>query len=251
MGAGIEGIGWTLLRGGADIGVPLHDFAVDQINYCLGSTGFSYLIGFGDDYPVHPHHRTSQGSPSNNMNDPADARHILCGALVGGPDASDGYTDEVSNYTTNEVADDYNAGFVGALAALYAEYGGQTLVNYGAVENIPADEISVEGSVNVNGDNFIEVKSAYAKDMVCGFIKLNGNTIGCVGNRSVVYDEFAGKETKEMAAKYMSRKKKMSAKDHAKLVADLEKEMREAAAALDFERAAELRDMIFELKSEN
>ena len=31
----------------------------------------------------------------------------------------------------------------------------------------------------------------------------------------------------------------------------LEKEMREAAAALDFERAAELRDMIFELKSEN
>ena len=136
-----------------------HDFAVDQINYCLGSTGFSYEIGFGDDYPVHPHHRTSQGSPSNNMNDPADARHILCGALVGGPDANDGYTDEVSNYTTNEVADDYNAGFVGALAALYAEYGGQTLVNYGAVENIPADEISVEGSVNVNGDNFIEVKA--------------------------------------------------------------------------------------------
>lgn len=136
-----------------------HDFAVDQINYCLGSTGFSYEIGFGDSYPVHPHHRTSQGSPSNNMNDPADARHILCGALVGGPDASDGYTDEVSNYTTNEVADDYNAGFVGALAALYAEYGGQTLKNYGAVENIPADEISVEGSVNVNGDNFIEVKA--------------------------------------------------------------------------------------------
>ena len=136
-----------------------HDFAVDQINYCLGSTGFSYLIGFGEDYPVHPHHRTSQGSPSNNMNDPAEARHILCGALVGGPDANDGYTDEVSNYTTNEVADDYNAGFVGALAALYGEYGGQTLKNYGAVENVPSDEISVEGCINVNGDNFLEVKA--------------------------------------------------------------------------------------------
>ena len=48
-----------------------------------------------------------------------DSKHILCGALVGGPDASDGYTDEVSNYTVNEVADDYNAGFTGALAALY------------------------------------------------------------------------------------------------------------------------------------
>ena len=66
-----------------------------------------------------------------------------------------------------------------------------------------------------------------------------------------VEEAIRGKETKEMAAKYMSRKKKMSAKDHAKLVEDLEKEMREAAAALDFERAAELRDMIFELKSED
>ena len=136
-----------------------HDFAVSQINYCLGDTGFSYEIGFGDSYPVHPHHRTSQGSPSNNINDPAEARHILCGALVGGPDASDNYTDEVSNYTTNEVADDYNAGFVGALAALYAEFGGQTIKNYGAVENIPDDQLYVEGSVNVSGDGFLEVKA--------------------------------------------------------------------------------------------
>ena len=136
-----------------------HDFAVEQINYCLGSTGFSYQIGFGNDYPEHPHHRTSQGSPSNNMNDPAEARHILCGALVGGPDANDGYDDVVSNYTTNEVADDYNAGFTGALAALYTEYGGRTIKNDGAVEKIPADEIYVEGCVNVNGDNFLEVKA--------------------------------------------------------------------------------------------
>ncbi len=69
--------------------------------------------------------------------------------------------------------------------------------------------------------------------------------------RKNVEEAIRGKETKEMAAKYMNRKKKMSTKDHAKLVSDLEKEMREAAAALDFERAAELRDMIFELKSEN
>lgn len=37
--------------------------------------------------------------------------------------------------------------------------------------------------------NFVEVKAEYAKDMVVGFIKLNGNTVGCVGNRSVVYGE--------------------------------------------------------------
>ena len=140
-----------------------HDFAVAQIGYCLGSTGFSYEIGFGDSYPVHPHHRTAQGSPSNNLNDPAESKHVLCGALVGGPDASDGYTDEVGNYTVNEVADDYNAGFTGALAALYKEYGGETIVKYGAVENVPDGEITVEGCINVEGDNFIEVK-AYVKN---------------------------------------------------------------------------------------
>ena len=51
--------------------------------------------------------------------------------------------------------------------------------------------------------------------------------------------------------KYMKKKHKLSKTDHTKLIADMEKEMREAAALLDFERAAELRDMIFELKSED
>lgn len=56
------------------------------------------------------------------------------------------------------------------------------------------------------------------------------------------------KETKEMTARYLQRKKKMTRKDTAAYIADLEKEMREAAKSLDFERAAELRDMIMELK---
>ena len=36
---------------------------------------------------------------------------------------------------------------------------------------------------------FVEVKKAYAKDMVVGFLKLNGMTIGAVANRSEVYGE--------------------------------------------------------------
>jgi excinuclease ABC subunit B len=43
---------------------------------------------------------------------------------------------------------------------------------------------------------------------------------------------------------------KMTKKEREKLIADLEKEMKEAAKALDFERAAQLRDIIFELKAE-
>lgn len=60
-----------------------------------------------------------------------------------------------------------------------------------------------------------------------------------------------GKETKEYAAKYIKKKAKLAKKDKNKLIEDMQKEMREAAASLDFERAAELRDMIFELQAED
>ena len=44
----------------------------------------------------------------------------------------------------------------------------------------------------ISDDNiFCEVKKAYAKDMVTGFIKLNGMTVGAVANRSKVYNEEA------------------------------------------------------------
>ena len=43
---------------------------------------------------------------------------------------------------------------------------------------------------------------------------------------------------------------KMTKKERRKLIERLEKEMKEAAKALDFERAAELRDILFELKAE-
>ncbi|SEF69840.1 endoglucanase [Eubacterium ruminantium] len=135
------------------------DFAVSQADYALGSTGFSYMIGFGDNYPKSPHHRTANGSSTNNLNDPAEARHTLYGALVGGPDANDGYQDTTSNYTTNEVACDYNAGFTGLLAKLYTKYHGETLKDFGAVEVIDEYEMYVEGGINVDGKDFVEIKA--------------------------------------------------------------------------------------------
>ena len=43
---------------------------------------------------------------------------------------------------------------------------------------------------------------------------------------------------------------KLTKKERKKVMADMEKEMKEAAKALNFERAAELRDILLELKAE-
>ena len=46
------------------------------------------------------------------------------------------------------------------------------------------------------------------------------------------------------------KEEKVSKKDTKKMIVEIENEMREAAKNLDFERAMELRDILFELKSE-
>lgn len=134
------------------------EFCEKQINYALGSTGRSFVVGFGENPPEHPHHRTAQGSWSDNMNVPEKHRHTLYGALVGGPDSWDNYNDSVSDYVANEVACDYNAGFTGALAKMYKKYGGQTLKDFGAVENV-GEEMFAEYSINAFGTDFTEIKA--------------------------------------------------------------------------------------------
>ena len=62
-----------------------------------------------------------------------------------------------------------------------------------------------------------------------------------------IHEVVRSKETQEMTARYMS-KKKMNKKDKETMIQNLEKEMREAARTLDFERAAQLRDMIIEMR---
>ncbi len=136
-----------------------HDFGVAQIDYALGSSGRSYVVGFGENPPEHPHHRTAHSSWSDNLNEPDTHAHTLYGALVGGPDSNDNYEDTITNYITNEVACDYNAGFTGALARLYKEYGGQTLVDFGAVEIPDREELYVEATTNANGNDFTEIKA--------------------------------------------------------------------------------------------
>lgn len=65
-----------------------------------------------------------------------------------------------------------------------------------------------------------------------------------------IHDVIRGKETQAMAKKYLSKHHKQDQKERENLIISLEKEMKEAARVLDFERAAELRDVVLELKSE-
>ena len=65
-----------------------------------------------------------------------------------------------------------------------------------------------------------------------------------------IYETIHGKETKEMTKSYL-KKKKHSKKDKEQIIVSLEKEMKEAARVLNFEKAAELRDIIIEIKAED
>ncbi|ADU75232.1 endo-1,3(4)-beta-glucanase [Acetivibrio thermocellus AD2] len=135
------------------------EFARSQADYALGSTGRSFVVGFGENPPKRPHHRTAHGSWADSQMEPPEHRHVLYGALVGGPDSTDNYTDDISNYTCNEVACDYNAGFVGLLAKMYKLYGGSPDPKFNGIEEVPEDEIFVEAGVNASGNNFIEIKA--------------------------------------------------------------------------------------------
>ncbi|MBV7335694.1 glycoside hydrolase family 9 protein, partial [Chloroflexi bacterium TSY] len=137
-----------------------HDFAVNQINYALGNNpnNRSYVVGFGNNPPKNPHHRTAHGTWLDSLQNPTESRHILYGALVGGPDRSDNYTDNRGDYIMNEVATDYNAGFTSAVARMVQEYGGTPLNDFPPAET-PDTEIFVEAAVNASGSNFLEVKA--------------------------------------------------------------------------------------------
>ncbi len=138
-----------------------HDFAVSQIDYALGDNpqARSYVVGFGANPPTEPHHRTAHGSWCDDISIPADNRHVLYGALVGGPDANDAYVDDRTDYVMNEVATDYNAGFTGALARLVWEYGGESDPFFPHEETID-EELFVTAKINSEGPRYVEI-SAY------------------------------------------------------------------------------------------
>lgn len=120
-----------------DEGKAMTTFATQQINYALGDYGYSWVVGFGDNYPSKPYHKSSYNSyidypmrgefqdrvESDFSESKTKQRFILYGAVEGGPNVDDTWYDDRSNYEYSEVTQDYNAAWTGAIAGLIDFYG--------------------------------------------------------------------------------------------------------------------------------
>ena len=103
------------------------EWAKSQMEYLLGknTANKAYVFGYNENAVKYPHHRASSGL--SKCEDTSEQKHVLYGALVGGPDASDKHVDVTADYIYNEVTIDYNAAFVGACAGLYEFFGDESM----------------------------------------------------------------------------------------------------------------------------
>ncbi|XP_044484580.1 endoglucanase 1-like [Mangifera indica] len=105
--------------------------AKKQVDYILGDNPakMSYMVGFGPKFPQHVHHRGSSLPSIHAHPDHIDCNdgfqylyssssnpNTLVGAILGGPDNKDNFSDDRNNYQQSEPATYINAPFVGALA---------------------------------------------------------------------------------------------------------------------------------------
>lgn len=137
-----------------------YQFAHGQLKYILGENPnkIPYQIGMAANGPKNPHHRGAHGTWADSLQVPTNSRHLLVGALVGGPGSGDSYADDRGDYIANEVATDYNAGFTGAVARLYLDFGGNPIPE----AQFPAKETRdleyfIEAKTNASGPRHIEI----------------------------------------------------------------------------------------------
>lgn len=90
------------------------------------------------------------------------------------------------------------------------------------------------------------------RDQQEAFNKEHGITPQTINKKisDVIRATFAAEEQEDYKTKAGSKLSNMTKKERQKAVNQMEHEMKEAAKALDFERAAELRDLLLELKAE-
>lgn len=146
-------------------------WAKSQMDYMFGDNnlGMSYVLGMGELQPTAFHHRTASGIHDDHWNDlgqeasnegwQTEYAHTLYGALVGGPNSSGEYTNNVSQYEYSEVAIDYNAGYTASLCAMIDDYGGEILDNFPPTEEPKWAEWEVAAVLNGSGNSYTEIKA--------------------------------------------------------------------------------------------
>lgn len=106
----------------------LLDAALSNLDYLLGrnATGFSFVTGFGNKTPMHPHHRPSVADgieapvPGLLSGGPNPGRQDGCAGYPSGI-PNEAFVDNDCSYASNEIAINWNAPLVYLLWAIEAE----------------------------------------------------------------------------------------------------------------------------------
>ncbi|GFP79951.1 endoglucanase 5 [Phtheirospermum japonicum] len=114
----------------------LLNFAKSQADYILGKNpkSISYLVGYGQNYPIHVHHRGASITSISLLQSSVGCvegfetwykrslanPNIIHGALVGGPNANDEFSDDRSNYEQTEPTLTGTAPLIGLFSRLHS-----------------------------------------------------------------------------------------------------------------------------------
>lgn len=143
---------------------------------------------------------------------------------------------------------------VSLIAILDADKEGFLRSSRSLIQTIGRAARNIHGRVIMYGDTITDsMKIAIDETNRRRSIQEKYNEENNITPRSIVKEiseVIHSKETKDMTKKYREKKKHSKA-EKAKLLASIEAEMRQAAKQLNFERAAELRDILYELRDEN
>lgn len=123
-------------------------FAKSQADYILGKNpkSMSYLVGYGPNYPIHVHHRGASIASISVLHSsvgcvqgfdtwyrrPEGNPNVIYGALVGGPNKNDEFSDDRSNYEQTEPTLSGTAPLVGLFSKLKSLNGGNTAATAGS-----------------------------------------------------------------------------------------------------------------------
>jgi len=135
------------------------DFGASQMSYALGANPMDrcYIVGCGNNPPQHPHHDAAHGSESGFLDDPPEHKHVLYGALVGGPGEDDQHNDATDDFIQNEVSIDFNAGCVGALAGMRRFFGPDTQPDPDPTPEPEIEDIYTESNIEKDADDRLQV----------------------------------------------------------------------------------------------